>query len=235
MQEKRQKISPIKQRILHFVEHLNISKREFYNIIGVSRGTLESKTGITEDILAKFIAAYPDVELTWLLTGKGQMTKESRNHSDNYNSGYDLIPVFDCDSGDMFQSVLEGEVSPFGFLSIPEVVADGAIQLPRLYSIVFKKPVYYLFSKISLDLNDIKWGKEHIVSYTRNRNTDKAYPITVVARVDSSDIPKRVLLYRPGLNVAGEQPTEIDFEDIFAIALIKATVHVSIQDFLFTK
>ena len=75
MQEKEQKISPIKQRILQYADSLGISKREFYATIGVSRGTLESKTGITEDILAKFIATYPNISLDWLITGDGQIEK----------------------------------------------------------------------------------------------------------------------------------------------------------------
>lgn len=75
MQEKIQKNSPVKQRILQFADNLGVSKRNFYSTIGVSRGTLESKTGITEDIMAKFIATYPDVSIEWLLTGKGEMLK----------------------------------------------------------------------------------------------------------------------------------------------------------------
>lgn len=79
MQEGKQFISPIKQRVLSFATTLGISKREFYVNIGVSRGTLESKTGITEDILAKFIATYPDVSPLWLLTGEGSMLRHSKN------------------------------------------------------------------------------------------------------------------------------------------------------------
>lgn len=75
MQTKEQKISPIKQRILHFASTLGISKREFYSTIGVSRGTLESPTGITEDVMAKFIASFPSVNSDWLLTGAGSMLK----------------------------------------------------------------------------------------------------------------------------------------------------------------
>ena len=75
MQDKEQKISPIKQRILQFAETLNISKRDFYKTIGVSRGTLESKTGITEDIVAKFIATYPEISVEWLITGEGNIFK----------------------------------------------------------------------------------------------------------------------------------------------------------------
>ena len=81
MQDKKQNISPIKQRILYFASTLGISKREFYNNIGVSRGTLESKTGITEDVITKFFATYPRVNIEWLITGRGSML--SSDDSDN--------------------------------------------------------------------------------------------------------------------------------------------------------
>lgn len=78
MQKKIQNISPVKRRILSFAQTLGISKREFYTTIGVSRGTLESKTGITEDVVAKFIARYPQVNIEWLVTGEGEMYKTKR-------------------------------------------------------------------------------------------------------------------------------------------------------------
>lgn len=73
-QDKEQKISPIKQRILQYFETLNVSKRKFYEETGISRGTLESNTGITEEVMAKFIATHPEISPVWLLTGKGPMT-----------------------------------------------------------------------------------------------------------------------------------------------------------------
>jgi len=78
MQKKEQNISPIKQRILSFAGTLGISKREFYSKIGVSRGTLESRTGITEDVITKFFATYPEVNIEWLMLGKGDMLKTKR-------------------------------------------------------------------------------------------------------------------------------------------------------------
>lgn len=73
MQEKIQKISPTKQRILQFVDTLGISKRDFYAATGISRGTLESSTGITEDTIAKVFATYPDLSPMWVVLGKGEM------------------------------------------------------------------------------------------------------------------------------------------------------------------
>lgn len=73
MQENVQKISPIKQRILQFVENSGLSKREFYAKTSISRGTLENPSGITEDIISRFIATFPNISPAWLLNGVGEM------------------------------------------------------------------------------------------------------------------------------------------------------------------
>jgi phage repressor protein C with HTH and peptisase S24 domain len=105
MQEEKQNISPIKQRILSFAKSLGISKREFYSQIGVSRGTLESKSSITEDVMARFIARFPQVSPSWLLTGEGEMILNAKKedikefpvayHTDHTDSkeGIPLIPI----------------------------------------------------------------------------------------------------------------------------------------------
>lgn len=101
MQDKEQKISPIKQRILQYADSLGISKREFYTKIGVSRGTLESRTGITEDVVTKFIAAYPDVSLEWLVKGKGDVTghgmiiSSEEEYQEALDKGLKLLPEVD--------------------------------------------------------------------------------------------------------------------------------------------
>lgn len=68
-----QKISPIKQRISQYVDHQRLSRREFYAKTGISRGTLENPSGITEDTLVKFLAIYPNISPYWLLFGTGPM------------------------------------------------------------------------------------------------------------------------------------------------------------------
>jgi len=95
MQEKIQKFSPNKQRILYFVEYLNISKRDFYAKTGISRGTIESSTSITEDTLAKIIAIYKDLSIDWLFTGREPMLikKLSTSKNDTKQKGIPLIPL----------------------------------------------------------------------------------------------------------------------------------------------
>jgi hypothetical protein len=94
MQEKMQIFSPIKQRILHFIDYLKITKREFYTKTGISRGTLESKTGITEETLAKFFATYGEIiDIEWLITGKGKMlTDNKKSKTENSKLEDDITP-----------------------------------------------------------------------------------------------------------------------------------------------
>ncbi len=94
MQDKVQKFSPIKQRILQFVEYKNISKREFYAKTGISRGTLDNNSGITEDILTKIFAIYPEISPNWLLTGEGSILigEKIRQNMDNISAS-DPEPV----------------------------------------------------------------------------------------------------------------------------------------------
>ena len=73
MPKKEQIISPVKQRILKFIAYLGITKREFYYRTGISRGTIDNAAGITEDTLAKLLATYKNINLVWLMTGKGNM------------------------------------------------------------------------------------------------------------------------------------------------------------------
>lgn len=123
MQEKIQNISPIKQRILQFIDTLSISKRDFYAKTGISRGTLESKTGITEDTLAKFIATYSDISINWLIIGKGSMiideradheknieTDENKQNSSNDNSNVIIELLNQLDKKDTQIELLNREI-----------------------------------------------------------------------------------------------------------------------------
>lgn len=83
MQDKEQHFSPIKQRILQFIGELGISKREFYSKTGISRGTLESNSGITEEIVSRFLSVYQNISPEWLLTGNGTMEKVSESEWKN--------------------------------------------------------------------------------------------------------------------------------------------------------
>jgi len=78
MQENRQEKSQIKQNILLYLSRKDVSAYEFYNKSGVTRGILTQNNGISEDNLARFLAYAPDVNIEWLLTGKGDMLRRDQ-------------------------------------------------------------------------------------------------------------------------------------------------------------
>ena len=75
MQGKQQEKSLIKQNILLYLAHKGVSQYEFYKESGTTRGILQQNNGISEDNIARFLAYAPDVNIVWLLTGKGDMLK----------------------------------------------------------------------------------------------------------------------------------------------------------------
>ena len=135
MQEKTKKVSPIKERILYFVETLGVSKRKFYERIGVSRGTLESDSGITEDVMAKFLAEFPEISEKWLLTGEGEMLK--RNEVKMEIEGVDrrrALPLLPVEAiagwdGSMPAGVMEWQCE---WMDMPNFIIRGADYLIRV-------------------------------------------------------------------------------------------------------
>lgn len=75
MQDNKQEKSPIKQRILLFLSDRGVTPYEFYKNTGVTRGILTQNNGISEDNISRFLAYFPEVNIEWLMTGKGEMLK----------------------------------------------------------------------------------------------------------------------------------------------------------------
>ena len=73
MQENIQEKSPIKQNILQYLATKGTTPYEFYKKSGVTRGVLNQNNGISEENIARFLAYAPDVNVEWLITGRGSM------------------------------------------------------------------------------------------------------------------------------------------------------------------
>ncbi len=104
MQEKQQEKSPIKQNILLYLAEKGVTSYEFYKASGVTRGILQQNNGISEDNIARFLAYAPDVNIEWLITGKGDMLRNKEvvtqrkaepalSVLENSHEGIPLIPL----------------------------------------------------------------------------------------------------------------------------------------------
>ena len=64
----------IKDRLLDFINSRGISQREFALRIGVSTSYISNIVkSIGSDVLAKIMEEYPELNIGWLISGKGSM------------------------------------------------------------------------------------------------------------------------------------------------------------------
>ena len=64
----------VKNRMIAFLDYLNISQRKFEKATGLSNGAINNiGESITTKTLNKITAIYPDLNTAWLLTGVGEM------------------------------------------------------------------------------------------------------------------------------------------------------------------
>ena len=63
----------IRKRILQYLEYKGISKYKFYKDNSVSNGFLDKEGSMRSDICEKISYQYEDINLIWLITGKGEM------------------------------------------------------------------------------------------------------------------------------------------------------------------
>lgn len=74
MQEK----SLIKKNILQFLEIKGITKYNFYQKTGITRGILDQNNGMSEENTTKFLVCFPEINAEWLILGIGDMYKDQK-------------------------------------------------------------------------------------------------------------------------------------------------------------
>jgi len=94
--QKMDKISPIKQRILQYIEYKKISKEFFCQKTGISTGNLKGKSLLSEiggTQIVEILSIFEEISPEWLLTGNGTMikniTKTSNTELANQENGID--------------------------------------------------------------------------------------------------------------------------------------------------
>ena len=73
------------ERILQLIDFKKITKYKFCKDLGFSTAFLDKQREISTDKYSKILEYFPDVSPDWLLNGRGEMLKESRNNASNNN------------------------------------------------------------------------------------------------------------------------------------------------------
>ena len=67
----------VKERIKLFLQYLNIGQNKFEAKVGWSNGYINNTKNISADKLSYVVNEYPQLNLNWLITGKGEMIDPS--------------------------------------------------------------------------------------------------------------------------------------------------------------
>ena len=76
------KFASTKERIVQFIDYKGIKKADFFAKTGIKRGFLDGDkldSTVNDIFIAKIIASYPELNIEWLLTGKGEPIKQESN------------------------------------------------------------------------------------------------------------------------------------------------------------
>lgn len=165
------KIAKTKERILKYIEKKKLTKTIFFNQTGIKRGFLDAdklNQAVSDEHFAKIIATYPDINLEWLLTGKGEMLKDKIPDKQKEDITYTTLPLIPIEAiagvpaGD-FQSVRFSDCEQY---RIPDFEAKGAEFLIR----VSGSSMYPKYSNGDIlackkidQILFIQWGKVYVV------------------------------------------------------------------------
>ncbi len=220
MQENKQEKSQIKQKILQYLQMKGVSPYEFYKSSGVTRGILQQNNGISEDNISRFLAYAPDVNIEWLIQGRGEMLRDiaalQENKQEIYRSdeknGIPLIPI-DAMAG-FFQGEQTIMLSDCDYYIVPAfknadflITVRGDSMTPRYFSgdlIACKK----------LSLTDIffQWGKVYVI------DTDQG---ALIKKVEQGNSSETITLVSENTNY---KPFEIPRSCIYNIAIVQGII-----------
>lgn len=226
MQEKQQEKSPIKQNILLYLANKGVTPYEFYKVSGVTRGILQQSNGISEDNIARFLAYAPDVNIEWLITGKGNMlksedidsqrsTKPAHHVPEGNHEGIPLIPlsamagVFTGSDDGVMEYECERYVIP-AFKG-----ADFLIQVKG----DSMQPTYYsgdlvACQRVPLDDLFFQWNKTYVLD-------TKQGPLIKRIRRGSDD--EHVLIVSDNTDY---EPFELSKSQFYGVALVRGLVRL---------
>lgn len=183
----------VKQRLIFFLEEKNISKTDFGNKIGVSNAYVTSiRKSIQPDKIKSIALNYPDLNIDWLLTGKGEMLKPTEvppSETTRGGANRKKIPLYDTYSvgGTSMIASNDPVTAPTEWIDAGDWFIDATAAMHHYGDSMIEYPSGCILAL--KEINDkqlIIWGKNYVIE------TDE-YRIT--KRLQRSKDPKYVIAY----------------------------------------
>lgn len=179
----------ITERLTQYIEYKGISKYRFYKETGLSNGFLDKSTSIGVDKCERICTQYADINIEWLVTGKGDMLINNQANSTNtsintdkenilYKNSIPLIPV-DAIAGFVKSdcSILNTDI--IDRYLVPEFKDKNADYLIRV-SGSSMYPKYsngdILACRSIVDITFFQWGKVYVLDSDQGPLVKRIFP-----------------------------------------------------------
>ena len=203
----------VKERIIHYLKKSKITQSEFCKRVGLSSGYIGAmRKSFQPDTINKIVIEFPDLDITWLLTGEGEMLK---NAVEVATSGHRIRYWVDVDATaggvTQFDDMMS---SQYIDLAIPEfrdctdavnLYGDSMFPLYKSGSIIILKEWKESFIDFGNVYLIITKNGNRMVKYLR-KGSDVAHVLCVS---DNKEF----------------DPFEIEIGDILRLYLVKGGVH----------
>ena len=208
-----------------YLAEKGVTSYEFYKVSGVTRGILQQSNGISEDNIARFLAYAPDVNIEWLITGKGNMLRNKETITqrkaepalpvlESSHEGIPLIPLSAMAGAFTDEtSVMEYECERYVIPAFKG--ADFLIQVKG----DSMQPTYYsgdlvACQRVPLDDLFFQWNKTYVLD-------TKQGPLIKRVRRGSDD--EHILIVSDN---AAYEPFELAKTQFNAVALVRGLVRL---------
>ena len=224
-------MTTILDRIAQIADIENISIGKLERLIGASKGVLSraiaNKSDIQSKWIIKIVENYPQYSGDWLLTGEGNMLKETSpiviNQTFPLRTDRQVeiqdIPLYDISATAGILAIFnDNHINPEDYLRVPNLPpVDGAIYV-RGESMVplLKSGDIIIYKKLACSLDSILWGQIYLLSFSAGGET-----FTVVKYLQKSDQPGYIRLVSQNDRF---QPKDIPLDSIHALAIVKASI-----------
>jgi len=229
------KITNIKERVVQFAETQSVSKEKFFDEIGMTSANFRGKaqkSPLNSLTIEKIFTLYPEINLHWLLTGKGEMISEKKKNSEvqtfklrtDNDLQNQLIPIYNLEATAGLVELFRGseEMEVLDTMSIPNLPrCDGAVYVAgdSMYPLL-KNGDIVAYRKVEDIQNDIFWGEMYLLSIDVGEEE-----FVTVKYIQKSE--KGIEYIKLVSENKHHQDKDVQLKKIRALALIKATIRLN--------
>lgn len=214
----------IKERVLYFIENQGEKKETFFEDLGMSYANfkgVQKKSALGSDKIDKILSKYPDLNLEWLFSGKGEMLKSGNTNTEaSKEESVKGIPLVNATAiggyGNNVFSFEERDVKDY--YVIPKfkhkqvdfmIEVEGSSMYPKYNS------GDVVACRIIKERNFIQWNKTHVIA-TREQGI-------IIKRIKPSDVPNSLLMISDNESY---DPFNVPEEEIEGLAIVVGVIRL---------